>query len=156
MSVSPDKLEFNLPINQKQIKPLLIANPTKDVMLFEVYADEFENIISAEPQSFTLESGGQKKINVIVNSQISDSPSFPKRGQGGVITTNLSIVGSVLAESRSNVSVGAKIPITITTTFEKSASPNLNNFGLILLFAIFIFCLIFWQKVFQTIKKLFN
>ena len=45
-----------------------VANPSKDVALFDVYPDDLENIVSVSPSSFTLESNAEKEVLVKVKS----------------------------------------------------------------------------------------
>src|SRR3989338_6472285 len=105
LSVSPARLDFELSDGRKLSKNIIVINPTADVMIFEVYPDEFANIISVNPESFTLEAGSRKEVMITVN--------IKNIGESQNISTNISVVGKTLAESKINVATGAKIPITI-------------------------------------------
>jgi len=121
LSVSPTRLDFEVVDGGKASQTLTVINPTADVMVFEVYPDEFEDAIKANPESFTLESGGRKEVSISVDVS---SPLFLKEGVGGVKSTNLSVVGKPLAESKVNVGAGAKIPVTINMALAKNSPVN--------------------------------
>lgn len=143
LSVSPGALEFKIVAGEKASQTLVVANPTADVLVFEVYPDEYEELINITPQSFTLESGARKEVLVTADAH---SPSFKKRkvltgepvepqnfkdsltlpqAQGSknqILSTNISVIGSALAEGQSNVGAGAKVPLTISVS-NNSQSP---------------------------------
>ena len=137
LSVSPARLDFVLTNNHQAQKTITVINPTADVMVFEVYADEFAEIIGANPESFTLESGARKEVNIIINAKnFNESQS---------ISTNISVVGKALAESKVNVATGAKIPITISI-YPGVARPNFFiQYGIIILAALVIILLLIRQ-----------
>ena len=101
IQVSPSSLEFD---DASQSQTLTIVNPTADVQIFEVSADEFKDAIIIEPKSFTLESGGQKKVSITIDNAAR---------KDGILTTNLSVLGRPLLEERFTVNTGVKIPISI-------------------------------------------
>ncbi|MBI5134640.1 hypothetical protein HZA86_00165 [Candidatus Uhrbacteria bacterium] len=107
MQISPDRLEFVLPIGQEQQKELVVVNPTADVQLFEVSLDDAVGSMSVQPKSFTLESGARKNLTVRV-----DANGLPS----GVSSTNLSVVSRLMSDAQVQVNTGVKIPVTIRTT----------------------------------------
>jgi hypothetical protein len=104
IEVSPAKLNLDAKTAKAE---LIVANPTADVQIFHIYADDFEERIKLSPQSFTLESGARK---VVVVTIIEPSENLK---QTGVFATNISIIGKPLAEGTFSVATGVKIPITI-------------------------------------------
>jgi hypothetical protein len=102
IQVSPSRLDVTVPAGRIAQRELVVANPTADVQLFTVYADEFEEYIKPNPASFTVEAGGRK--TVIINIKGSDN---------GTLSTNISIVGKPLVDARLQTNTGVKIPITI-------------------------------------------
>ena len=60
IQVFPSSLSLNVAAKGKTITSITVINPTSDVSVFEVYADDFSQNISANPSSFTLESGAKK------------------------------------------------------------------------------------------------
>ena len=100
LSVSPARLDFELSGNTNVAKNIVVANPTADVMIFEVYADEFQDTIIVNPESFTLESGGRKEVSVSIDSE--------KLKQAQTIATSLSVVGKPLAQNKVNIGGGGK------------------------------------------------
>ncbi len=104
IEVSPAKLDIDA---KKTSVELIVANPTADVQIFQVYADDFEDQIKLSPQSFTLESGARKVVVVTI------AASFANLKQDGVFATNISIIGKPLAEGTFSVATGVKVPITV-------------------------------------------
>ena len=108
LQISPAKLEFTLPAQSALEQTLTIVNPTADVQVFEVYADDFTDIIKAAPASFTLESGAKKSVKISVDAK--------RLKNNQHLGANLSVVGKPLADNKFSVGTGAKIPITISVT----------------------------------------
>lgn len=107
IQATPEKLEFE--VNKTQTKEIIIANPTADIQLFEVYPDDYDRSIKASPASFTLEAGARKKVEITVDSS----------RLSGMVSTNLSIIAKPLVDSKIQVDAGVKIPIVINTTNSK-------------------------------------
>lgn len=84
---------------------LVVANPTSDVQIFEVYADDFDSLLDINPRSFMLEAGGRKIVTVQVSASEFDE---------GIMSTLISVVSSPLVDSRFQAKTGVKIPTTIT------------------------------------------
>lgn len=103
IQVSPSKLEVTVPPGKNVNKNLVVANPTADVQLFSVYADDFERNIIPDPASFTLEAGGRKNVSLSLKSP-----------ESGTISTTISVVGRPMVDARLQANTGVKIPITIT------------------------------------------
>ena len=116
LSVSPTRLDFEVVDGGKASQTLTVTNPTADVMVFEVYADEFEDMIMVQPESFTLESGGRKMVSISIDAKDANKSQS--------ISTNLSVVGKPLAESKVNVGAGAKIPVTINMAPSQNSPVN--------------------------------
>lgn len=108
VQISPSRLEFNITGDKPVSKEIAVANPTADVQLYEIYADDFTGSITAFPKSFTLESGGRKTIGITIN------PAGLKSINGQLLSTNLSIVGKPLADAGISVGTGVKLPLTIS------------------------------------------
>jgi|SRR3989338_1450422 len=90
---------------------IVVVNPTPDVQVFEVYADDFAGMIEINPASFVLEANGSKNVTVSIKSE----------QRKGIRATNISVVGKPLAESRFTAGTGVKIPLVFQT--EQSSSP---------------------------------
>ncbi|MEA2098403.1 MAG: hypothetical protein U9P70_05020 [Patescibacteria group bacterium] len=109
IQVSPSKIDFILGIGCESVsEELIVANPTADIQIFEVYPDEFYEIIKTNPASFTLEAGERKVVTVTVYSSITENISQ-------VLKTNLSVVSKPLIETRLQANTGVKIPLSIVT-----------------------------------------
>jgi len=107
IQVSPSSLEITVPDKGSATIDIAVANPTADVQLFEVYADDLSNAIKANPSSFTLEAGGRKTVTITADSGKSNN----KEGQ--VISTDLFIISKPLSENAMSVGTGVKLPVTI-------------------------------------------
>ena len=110
IQVSPSKIDFVLEIGDESVsKELIVANPTADIQIFEVYPDEFSEIIKTNPASFTLEAGERKVVTVTVYSIVTTE------NISQILKTNLSVVGKPLIETRLQANTGVKIPLSIVT-----------------------------------------
>lgn len=98
IQVSPSKLQ----IQETKSAQLVVANPTGNVLLFEIYPDEFKENIKINPESFTLEAGARKTITV---------ENIKKTT--GTLVTNISVVSRALADSELQANTGVKIPLII-------------------------------------------
>lgn len=128
IEVSPSRLELNT--DSKTRAELQTSNPTPDVQIFEVYTEEFEDLIEINPRSFTLESAESKKIEVIVN---------PKNKSEAVLQTEISIVSRPLADSEFSAATGVKIPLIIR--IEKTTNKNFvwkNEYALLILVGLLL------------------
>ncbi len=108
IQVSPSKMDFTVEIGDEVVvKEIVVVNPTADVQVFEVYPDEFSEIIKANPASFTLEAGARKTVMVEVDPADIEGPSK-------IIQTNFSVLGKPLVKSRLQTNTGVKVPMSIT------------------------------------------
>ena len=118
IQVSPSKLRLEAGAGRPTATQLVVSNPTADVQLFEVYPDDFAEVITAEPASFTLEAGTQKSVKIAVDSK--------KLKNDEIRTTNISVLAKPLAESRFQANSGVKIPLTITVIKPSSKLPSIR------------------------------
>ncbi|MCK5085011.1 MAG: hypothetical protein KAQ64_05150 [Candidatus Pacebacteria bacterium] len=131
IQVSPSKIDFILEVNKSASKELIVANPTADVQIFEVYPDEFSEIIKANPASFTLEAGGRKTVTVTAHPAITENVSQ-------ILKTNLSVVGKPLIETRLQANTGVKIPLSIAIEHVAIETESSNKISPELFYAILI------------------
>lgn len=120
IQVSPAKLDFTTAVGKTASQNIIVVNPTADVQVFEVYADDFSAAITADPESFTLESGSRKTVAITVDTSKLDQ----KSGQSWA--TDLSVVGKPLADNKFSVGTGVKLPLTISIGNQVS-SDNKNQ-----------------------------
>ena len=107
IQISPSKIDFILEVGGESVsKELVVVNPTADIQIFEVYPDEFSEIIKTNPASFTLEAGERKVVTVTARSSATENISQ-------VLKTNLSVVSKPLVETRLQANTGVKIPLSI-------------------------------------------
>ena len=134
IQVSPSKMDFTVEMGgEVVIKKLVIVNPTADVQVFEVYPDEFSEIIKANPASFTLEAGARKIVIVKVDPANIEGPSK-------ILRTNFSVLGKPLIETRLQTNTGVKIPTSVTINNEiiKTDSDDKISSGLFYMILIIV------------------
>lgn len=135
VEATPNIIKISTDAGKSAEAKITIKNPSKEVSLYEVYADEFEDKFSFSSTSFILEAGERKEISVFVNSK-----------KGGIFKTSISVVANSLTPNKFNVGSGVKIPVELSITeaqrnFKFSAAAffsGINNSGLILLLASII------------------
>ncbi|MDP4001328.1 MAG: hypothetical protein Q8P83_03745 [bacterium] len=139
LDVSPGKIDLETSKQEVKITNIIVANPTADVQVFEVFADDFQNLFTFAPASFTLEAGERTTVRLTFN---------PKTTNSELLSTNISVLSSPLAESKFNANTGVKIATTVRileTSREKSMHQDIIFFGLLGLALIFL--------IYQFIKK---
>jgi P pilus assembly chaperone PapD len=141
IQVAPARLDFQIKSEKAAALNLTIVNPTADVQLFEVYTDDFPELIKANPASFTLEAGAKKIVSISIDAG--------KQKANQSLSTTLSVVGKPLADKQLSVSTGVKIPLTIT--FSQSV-PNPQTHNLIF-FGLAVLVLVGLAYYFKAIKK---
>ncbi len=120
IEVSPSKLDFTVS-GASASQNILVANPTADVQIYQVYPDDFAEFIKTNPASFTLESGARKTVEVTV------SASSPDNKLPEILATNLSVIGKPLADARFSVATGVKIPLTAKVSTAKQKPTGYKN-----------------------------
>lgn len=120
IQVSPSKIDFILEANKSAFQELIVANPTVDVQVFEVYVDEFSEIIKANPASFTLEAGERKVV--IITAHFTDIENVSQ-----ILKTNLSVVSKPLVETRLQANTGVKIPLSVSVIVEHITMESESN-----------------------------
>ncbi len=129
IQVSPSKLIFSLAPNvQETSLEITIANPTTDVQIYEIYADNYAENFYIEPESFTLESGTTKIAKLTLRRKgFEPTASLSLAG-------NISIIGQPLADSRINMSTGIKLPFTVEISPANllNPSPNFPDWAMLL------------------------
>ncbi|MFH1894327.1 MAG: hypothetical protein ABH813_00255 [Patescibacteria group bacterium] len=81
---------------------ITVENPTEDITLYEVYADDFSDWILPKPESFFLKA--REKQRVVLEIKNKDK---------GVFLTYLSVVAKPLSERKFKIDSGVKIPLEI-------------------------------------------
>ncbi|MFA5991741.1 MAG: hypothetical protein WC794_05870 [Candidatus Doudnabacteria bacterium] len=104
LQISPSRLNFTVAPNQEMTQKIVVANPTADVQIYEITADDYTNFIKPQPKSFTLESGARKEVAITVMLTQANQK----------VATNLSVVAKPLTADGLTIGTGAKIPLEIT------------------------------------------
>src|SRR5665213_3519567 len=107
IQVSPSELSATVAGGKTTSLNITVVNPTADVQVYEVYADDFSSAITAIPESFTLQSGEKKVVDITIDA------AMLKNQAGEKLATSLSVVGKPLADNKFSIGTGVKIPITI-------------------------------------------
>jgi hypothetical protein len=137
LQVNPDKLVFNINGAEPRTEEMIVVNPTADVQLFEVYADDYARLIKVNPASFTLESGARKKVLVTIT---------PDNLPAGIISANLSVVSEPLISAKDQnvgINTGVKIPFTIQLS-NSTEEPLWQFYGLLALGCLVVIGLVSW------------
>lgn len=108
ISVAPPEIHLEVGQSGQATAELLVSNPTADVQIFEVSADDFEELVTLEPQSFTLEAGETKKVLVNVTGS--------KDNRAEVFSTDISVVARPLLDARFQASSGVKVALEVRSS----------------------------------------
>lgn len=104
-SVQPSKVEVSGFEGERIVEHVTVSNPSGHVALFDVSIDEWTEFVSVKPQSFTLQAGENRLVELAA-----DLPS------SGTYTTYVSIVARPLSDSVFQAGTGLKVPITLVST----------------------------------------
>lgn len=105
VGVKPKELKLNIPIGREIKSEILVFNAGKELALYQVLPDAYNNKISVEPSDFRLEPGGNQIVKVIV-----------KNWQPGKFATNISITARPIGAGGIPVVSGVKVPVIITAS----------------------------------------
>ena len=113
VSVTPSKILLNAQVNQPIKTQISIKNPSGVVGIYDVYPDEYLDIIKITPSSFTLEAGEFKTVELAIKPQTSE-----------IFTTNISIVAQPLSPRDFQANSGLKVPleVRVSESTQKSVS----------------------------------
>jgi hypothetical protein len=141
--VKPSKINLEV-TNDSSDAFLSVFNPSSEVQLFEVYPDDFEDIIAIKPKSFTLEAGENKKVKITVSAS--------KNIQNSQIFTTISVVSKPLSDSGFSVGAGIKVPVTMS--FAQNGQTYYLNYLTPSLALLFILLLVLFKKYPLLLKKM--
>jgi hypothetical protein len=105
VGVKPKELNLNIPIGRESKSEILVFNMGKELALYQVLPDAYNNKIFIEPADFRLEPNGNQIVKVIVKSW-----------RPGKFATNISIVARPIGAGGIPVVSGVKVPIVITVS----------------------------------------
>lgn len=154
LQVSPARLEAEIRPEDGPVEfQLTVSNPTADVMLFELSADEFPEIFELMPASFTLESGSRQPVRLRVNPGRSETAR-----QSGIVQTEISVLGRPLAGGELSAATGVRIPITIRINAEIVPAPgkqkNLASYAaLAILSALVLYFLLERKRLLERMRQ---
>lgn len=138
IDVSPATIDLAVNKDETAEETIVVANPTADVQIFEIYADDFKNLFTFAPASFTLEAG--ERISVRLSFD-------PKPTNSALLSTNISVLATPLADSKFNANTGVKIPTTVRILHNETQK-NYNS-DLVFFIALGI---VFSYLIFRFIK----
>ena len=138
LAVSPSSLTIKTGPGGTNSADFTVSNPDNQIQVFEIYADDFQNLVRINPPVFTLSPGGIKKVSVEIAGQ---SP-----GRTGSRRTTISVVGHPLAGKGTQIAAGGKISLTITDASAGTKIPAQNLLvGLVALGSLIAAAA--WQKL---------
>ena len=105
VGVKPKELNLNIPLGRETESEILVFNAGKELALYQISPDAYNNKISVEPADFRLEPDGNQIVKVIV-----------KTWQPGKFVTNISIIARPIETGGISVVSGVKVPIIITVS----------------------------------------
>ena len=105
VGVKPKELNLNIPLGRETKSEILVFNAGKELALYQVLPDAYNNKISVEPADFRLEPDGNQIVKVIV-----------KTWQPGKFVTDISIIARPIGAGGIPVVSGVKVPIVITAS----------------------------------------
>lgn len=112
ISVTPSRITEEIVAGKEKTISISVRNPGEEAVIVELYPDEFSDIISLSPKSFTLDSGQKRAANLTVRARTE-----------GAYATFLSVVAQPLAARAVKTGAGVKIPITFTVQENKKEIP---------------------------------
>lgn len=149
ISVSPAELSISN-ANSQSVAKLNVKNPSREVLLFEVYPDALESLISITPSSFILESGADR--NVFINAKKSGDREEKHE-------TFISVVAKPLNSSVVQTGSGVKIPLLITMAQSEPLLASLLDLrgnlwvGIPVILTLLFFAIVFCRYSFNLILK---
>ncbi|HLC63878.1 MAG TPA: hypothetical protein VJK25_00815 [Patescibacteria group bacterium] len=126
ISVTPSSLYFEQTVGLKKSAYVEVKNLSAEPVIFNLYADEFEDQIRLEPGNFRLEPEESRKIKATVALK-----------KAGIFATNISVIAQDLDRRKFNVSTGVKIPVQI-----KSLPAPVSKLNQLLVKALLAFSLL--------------
>ncbi len=138
LAVSPSSLYIKTDSGGTGAAYFTVSNPDNQVQAFEIFADDFQNLIRISPPVFTLSPGGAKKVSVEMTAQ--------NQRQTGNQRITISVVSHPLTEKGTQIAAGAKISLNIMDTDAKTKIPTENlAIGLVALGSLIAAAA--WQKL---------
>jgi hypothetical protein len=112
ISAIPSKVLVTSTVHQPEYKALTLKNPSQEAAIFDVFIEDFQEIVRVEPRNFLLESNQKKTVQVVVLPQ-----------EAGVFSTDISVVARSLSAQSFKGGTGLKIPLVIQAE-EASSQKN--------------------------------
>jgi len=105
VSATPAVLNVRAPQGQEAVARFVVANPSKEVGIFDVYPEEFESSIVLTPSRFVLEAGERREV--IVRA---------KRHDLGIVRTVLAVEAQPLGLPAQGIGGGVRLPFSYEVT----------------------------------------
>lgn len=109
IGTNPSFLELEMRKGQSKEVKIWVYNISQEAGIFQVFPDELKDWIKIEPNNFRLEAGENKEIKITVLAK-----------EGGIKSTNLSVLANSLDRRSFSVGPGLKIPLRLNVNKEKS------------------------------------
>lgn len=111
LEVAPPNLQAAISVGEDGNVSFSVKNPSGEVSIFRVYPDELEEAIKVTPESFVLESGESRNVDLKL--------SFAQMGR---FKTTISVVARSLSSEAFSAGSGLKIPLVIEVNDKVNSS----------------------------------
>jgi len=139
LAVTPAKVNLEMTTGQEKNVSLEVENTSSNVNLYDVWLDDEFNFIKITPQSFTLESGEKKKINLIITGERELS-----------LATTISIIGRPLGIQEFNLTPGIKIPLSISIAPQQKKL--INEYLIYTILSLMVLTVVVWLIILTRLK----
>lgn len=102
VSVTPAQIELVGRSGTHIARTITVSNPSADVALFEVRADEFDRLVRVVPSSFVLEAGASREVTVAARA-----------ARDGRFSTTISISARPLGAPDFSAAAGVRVPFAL-------------------------------------------
>ena len=109
VGADPSFLDLMLKRGQPQEVEILVYNISQEAAIYQIFPDQLNDWIKAEPANFRLESGENRVVKIKVLAE-----------KAGKKETNISLLAAPLDRGGFSISSGIKIPVKLIVEKEKS------------------------------------
>jgi hypothetical protein len=108
IGTKPSSLDLELKVGQPEETKILVYNLSQEAGIFQIFADELNEWIKIEPNSFRLEAEENRNVRITILAK-----------EEGRKAINLSILATPLDRRSFSVGPGLKIPLKLNIKKEK-------------------------------------
>jgi hypothetical protein len=105
ISVAPSQINLTTQVKKLEEFQLKLKNPSTEVAMFRVSLDNFDDWITPEQTSLTIDPQEEKKVTIKFRPT-----------EEGVYSSNISVTSQPLSNQTFKAGAGVKVPLTITVS----------------------------------------